>query len=342
METKKPIALLTTYSAISAGIAAALIVIGFVVQARLAQLLGIDLPSTPADYLTAAGDFVTSLVVRTFALFRGDITMTRLHVATLIAASLAALLGIVLRRRPDTAPATSTWRRHLTPARVCFVLLGTAAVMLLIVTMSWLRLRNVLQPANETHAVQRFQQLPPGLVDQHAVQRMIIDAYKESWLLHAPAAKACFNPSTGNTAERRQNLYAGTILVTAVLLVALLIAPGKSAGAVLHGVAIGIGWAAVLVSLPLTYATLGRDFTYPVVRITQPGPPPVTYCGYLLAADAASVTIYDRPGGFRLRRIPREHLLIDQLGTASPFQGCGSVRSDPEGFIPCETRFCTP
>lgn len=340
METKRPIALLTAYSAISVGIGAALIVIGFVVQARLAQLLGIDLPSTPSDYLTAAGDFATSLLVRTFAVFRGDITMTRLLLATLLNAGLAALLGMVLGRRSDATRPTSAWRRHLT--RLCFVLISSAAVTLLIVTMSWLRLRNVLQPANETHAVQQFQQLPPALVEKDAAQRMIIDAYKESWMLHEPATKACFNPSTGNTAERRQNLYAGTIVVTAVLLVALLVAPRKSAGAVLHRVALTIGWAAVLVSLPLTYATLGRDFTYPVVRITQPGPPPVTYCGYLLAADAVSVTIYDRPGGFRLRRIPREHLFVDQLGTASPFQGCGSVRSDPEGFIPCENLFCTP
>lgn len=341
MEDRKAIVLLTTYSAISAGIAAALIVIGFVVYVRLAQLLGIDLPSTTTDYINAAGDFLTSLIVRTLAIARGDFAMTRLHIVTALAAFLAAFLGLLLQRRGEPAPQTRTWRRHLMAARLCLVLISISAVALLLLTQSWLRLRNVLQPANDTHGVQKFQHLPM-VADSDAVQRMIVDAYKhQSSTLHDPVAKACFNPSTGDTAAHRQNLYAGMIAAAALLLCAVRVAPAGAAGASLRAIVISIAWAAVLVSLPLAYATLGRNFTYPLVQITQPGPQPVTYCGYLLAADAASVTVYDRPGGFRLRHIPREHLLIDELGTASPFQGCGTVPSDPEGFIPCETHFCS-
>lgn len=333
METKKPIALLTAYSAISAAIIAAFVVIGFMVQVRLTQLLGIDLPDAPTDYLAAAGDFLLSLVVRSFSalLFR-DFTLTRTHLVILVAASLAIVLGLIIRR----AALDSAWRTHA--ARLSYVLIIIGGSALLLLTMSLLRLRNVLQPANDTHLVQRLQKVDTP--DVSAAQRLVIAAYKHaSSTLQDPVATASFNPSSGNTAEYRQNAYAATIMVAA-LLIAALSAPPKDAAPAFRRLALIAAWMAVLLSLPLAYATLGRNFTYPVVRVTSTGPPAISYCGYLLATDASSVTIYDRPSGFRLRRIPRDHLLIDQLGTASPFQGCGSVRSDPEGFIPCETQFC--
>lgn len=332
MNDNKPLAVLTKYSAISAGLVAALIALGFVVQVRLTQLLGTDLPSAPTDYLAAAGDFLMSFVVRLSGIiFSRDFTMTRLHLITGSSGAIATILGVALGR-----DAAVWWRRQV--VRLCFVLVGIGAVALLLWTIALVRLHDVLQPANETHTVQRLQRMEN--VEADTGLRLIVDAYKHpSSTLQDQVAKACFNPATGHTAEHRQNLYAGTILAAILLLIAVRTVP-RGTDTALQAALLGIAWFAVVLSLPLTYATLGRNFTFPVVRIT--GSQVATYCGYLLAADAGSITLYDRPAGFRLRRIPREHLLIDQLGTASPFQGCGSVPNDPEGFMPCETLFCSP
>ena len=330
MEEKRPIALLTTYSAISAGVAAGLLTIGFVIHVRLTQLLGIDLPNTPADYFAAAGDFFLSLLVRSFGIFNRDVTMSRQLVVASVLALLALTIGLVLRRSEPTG-----WRRRL--PHLCFLFMTGSAIVLLTWTMSLLRLRNVLQPANETHTVHQLQALP--VPDPNAVARLVVDAYKhESSSLQDTVGRVCFNPSSGNTAEHRQNLYAGTILTASLLVFAALVTP-PGAATWLRTSARWIVWLSILITLPLAYATLGRNFTYPIVRITNGS---VTYCGYLLAADTSSVTLYDRPAGFRLRRVPREHLLIDQVGAASPFQACDSARNDPQGFVPCETLFCTP
>lgn len=329
-EDRPAVRLLTTYSAISAGVVAALLATGFVIHARLAQLLGIDLPSAPTDYATVAGDFLTSLVVRVFAIARGDLTMTSVHVLTLLAALIAIAVGVLLRRDHPAAR-----RRIMLWLWITFSM--TAGIALVALILSSLRMRNVLQPANHTHRIQRLQTLA-GSSDTVARQRAIIGAYKHpASTLHDPIAAACFNPASGNTAAHRQNLYTGTILVSALVLLALLMAPKDRS--VVRLIALSIAWGAVLLSLPIAYATFGRDFTYPIARVTQGT---TTYCGYLLASDTTSITLYDRPGGFRLRRIPREELLIDQLGVASPFQGCGPAPNDPQGFLPCETLFCTP
>src|SRR5689334_13670232 len=169
MEEKRLIRLLTTYSAISAAVIAALFVLGFIVQVRLTQLLGIDLPTAPTDYLAAAGDFLLSLIVRSLsAPLARDVTFTRTHLVILLGAGFALVLGLLLRR-------TSTkWRTHA--ARLCYVSIIVGAVALLVFTMSLLRLRNVLQPANAAHMVQRLQQVETS--DVSAAQRIIIAAYQ--------------------------------------------------------------------------------------------------------------------------------------------------------------------
>ena len=331
MKEKRFIRLLTTYSAISAAVIAALFVFGFVVQVRLTQLLGIDLPTAPTDYLAVAGDFLLSLIVRCLsAVLARDVTFTTAHLVTLLATGIAIALGLLVRRTANR------WRTHA--ARLSYVGIVVGAVALLVLVMSLLRLRNVLQPANAAHMVQRLQQVEAAEVG--AAQRIVIAAYQHgSSTLQNPMAKASFNPSSGNTAEYRQNVYAGT-LVVAVLLVAALWAPPRDAAPAFRRTAIVLAWTAMLLGLPLAYATLGRTFNYPVVHVTSPGPPPISSCGYLLATDATSVTLYDRLGGFRIRRIPRDHLLIDQRGAASPFDKCGAIPNDPQGFLPCETQFC--
>lgn len=332
MEDQRLVRVLTTYSAISAGILAAVVAIGFVVQVRLTELLGIELPTAPTDYFAAAGDFLLSLLVRLMsAVLLRDCTFTRTHLVILIAAGLAIVLGLIVRRITNM-----TWRTYGT--RLCYISVIVGAVALLTLTMSLLRLRNVLQPANTAHMVQRLQQVET--LEPSAAQRIVIAAYQHgSSTLQEPLAKASFNPSSGNTAAFRQNVYAGTIVVAALLLAALC-APPRDVALRFRQAASVLAWTAVLVGLPLAYATLGRTFTYPIVRVTSTEAPTVSSCGYLLATDATSITLYDRLGGFRIRRIPREHLLIDQRGAASPFDKCGAIPNDPQGFLPCETQFC--
>ena len=123
---------------------------------------------------------------------------------------------------------------------------------------------------------------------------------------------------------------------------------------------LGVGILFQVVLFPFMYATLGRYFVYPVVRLrlvnehqastkapqqvlgsksagieTVQSPNPTwTHGVYLIAQSDSEVVIYDRLNFFQVKHVPRTQILsISQLFNASPFESCSKVQDE---FTPCE------
>jgi hypothetical protein len=120
----------------------------------------------------------------------------------------------------------------------------------------------------------------------------------------------------------------------------------------------GIVFQAVL--FPFMYATLGRYFVYPVVRLklitqheentktqeqvspyktgsggtVQPLKPAWTHGVYLIAQSDSEIVVYDRLNFFQVKHVPRTQVQsISQLFNASPFESCSKVQDE---LTPCE------
>jgi hypothetical protein len=111
---------------------------------------------------------------------------------------------------------------------------------------------------------------------------------------------------------------------------------------------------------PFIYATLGRYFVYPVVRLklaseankAQPvkkeGEPTVTPADkrvpvpdgfwthgvYLIGQSDSELVVYDRLNFFQIKHVPRTRILaVSQLFSVSPFESCSKQEDE---LIPCE------
>ena len=189
-----------------------------------------------------------------------------------------------------------------------------------------------------------------------------------------------FNPTAapGNY-NRRQTTYLAFILLNAVLFIGTIWQliwvrrsrepqNGTSKAAsrwlrlknfwrLLVTVALTFGIVTQVFILPYVYATLGRSFVYPIVRlklVSEPHPNSEstvtapnntaeksphrstdtwTHGVYLMSESDSEVVVYDRLNFFQIKHVPKTRVLaVSQLFSASPFESC-----DANEIIPCET-----
>jgi hypothetical protein len=191
-----------------------------------------------------------------------------------------------------------------------------------------------------------------------------------------------FNPSTNHgTSSSRNAAYIALLLINVVVMICVVwqlvwlrrsrqTQPNKSRPSSrtmkLEGywtfpitIALSFGVLIQVFIFPYIYATLGRSFVYPVVKlrlanephpsleVTQkPSPPGTaensspssrpdvwTHGVYLVSESDSEVVVYDRLNFFQIKHVPKTRILeMSQLFNASPFESC-----DAQEMIPCET-----
>lgn len=123
-------------------------------------------------------------------------------------------------------------------------------------------------------------------------------------------------------------------------------------------IALAFGILIQLFVFPYIYATLGRSFIYPVVKLRVahdlhqslvaeiPSPSATAEKGssgstsdvwthgvYLVSESDTEVVVYDRLNFFQIKHVPKTRILaMSQLFNASPFESC-----DTQEMTPCET-----
>jgi hypothetical protein len=330
---------LQTYSAVSAAVIAAMTIIGFVVHFRLGHLFGIELPVVWQGYLEYGGDCLLSVPVALYDSGRSilntvrDVTVGEVALLVVIFAAIvgASVYSWCARRWPKLADALR---------RSSLVVLMIACAAFVLQAVALLRFEHVLQPwvTQDAPAIQEIQmRVGTDDIGREAARAVIIEifrkqapsmakTYGETW-------KRFFLPGIGvDTEAARRRAYGVRMIALAFLFGAIALCRWKNvASSNLAAVAIA---AVLLFALPITYGTIGRNFSFPVVSLVINQPPHRTHAMYLLSRNTEELVVYDRAAVFKLRRVTARIIdRVDTLGAASPFSTCGAQG----GLVPCET-----
>jgi hypothetical protein len=391
--------LLKDLSALIVGAAAILYVFGYIVHLAYFRLLGIEMPGQPLDYVRLAADYSASvisslpqLIVRVpyylRTLFHSPLLKVTVCVLVLVALFLLTHLPVGRVRRIIDEPRTSK-RIPLRLVTWSFLNLSIffSLIFLIGLEIDIAKCRDVLQAIDTADIQQMQNQVIAQESAQHANADLLdlrtiylANALEKYALTHKDSPgfqywHRWFDPHgrPDNSAERSSHYLALLLINLVVLLVITYQLRGlkkTTANKTLQNVgfgsrqtlifALGVGIAFQVVLFPFMYATLGRYFVYPVVRLrlvnehqaspktpeqvldsksasieTFQSPNPTwTHGVYLIAQSDSEVVIYDRLNFFQVKHVPRTQILsISQLFNASPFESCSKVQDE---FIPCE------
>jgi hypothetical protein len=330
---------LQTYSAVSAAVVAATTIIGFVVHFRLGHLFGIELPVVWQGYLEYDGDCLLSVPVALYDSGRSILNTVRdlaagevvLLVVTFAAIVVASVYSPLARR---WSGATEALRR----STLVVLMVACSAVVLQAVAL--LRFEHVLQPwvTQDAPAIHEIQmQVATDDIKREAARAVVIQIFRKQTpsmtKTYGETWKRYFLPEIGvDTDAARRRAYDVRMIALALLFAAVVLCRWKNVAS--SSIAAAVVAAVLLFALPITYGTIGRNFSFPVVSLMINQPPHRTHAMYLLSRNTEELVVYDRAAGFKLRRVPARAVdRVDTLGAASPFSTCG-VQG---GLVPCET-----
>jgi hypothetical protein len=311
--------------------------------------------------------------------------------------TLSLLLYVPIKRfklflsQPRTKKAVQPWSILCGLLHLITIL---CLVVLLHAEFDIVKVRDVLQRMDITD----IQQMQKQIANAEATQwdkaellelrsKYVSNAYDKYVLTHGDSPgfhywNRWFNPKAGwdNEAERSAS-YLALLLLNLIVLAAAarqLFSLGRSSKQNVDSVGVktlakkvGSAWAVLMIVLlsagimiqmflfPFIYATLGRYFVFPVVRLklasetdkAQPvkkggdatATPAAdkhvtdsfwTHGVYLIAQSDSEVVVYDRLNLFQIKHVPRARILaVSQLFSVSPFESCSKQQDE---FIPCE------
>jgi hypothetical protein len=354
---------LTELSGVGLGVLALLYVCGFLAHTVHYRLLGVDVGAQPLNYLTFAGDFFVSVVIsvpQSFWLFndyKSELMQTKLWLPILLC--ILSLLCIGLLK-------IKTSHRRVLGALFC-LLIGFACTTLLGIEFRVFNVQNAFQPFSPVETQSDAQATSQNKVRTTGDQvRTIKESYEEHEKLpEINEWKKWFDPLTANNQQNRTRSYLAFLFLNTLLLITLIVSLYFRRLCPYPRVIIFIASAGFLLLLLLTpclYATLGRVYTFPVVRLNletdeqhnlknlsqntsrQDDNFPektdtaiqtfATHPVFLIAQDEAQILVYDRLNLFQVKRIGRSKARsITQLYISSPFDNCQGA----EGFVPCES-----
>jgi hypothetical protein len=396
---KKPILeLLKDLSALIVGAAAVLYIFGYIVHLAYFRLLGIEMPGQPLDYVRLAADYSASVISSLPQLiispqyylpklFHSPLLRLTICLLVLVTFFLVTYLPIGRIRRIIDKPRTS---KSIPLKLVTWSLVNLSIVVCLFVLMALeidvAKCRDVLQtvePAdiqqmqNQVIAVESLQRANADLLELRT--KYLVNALDKYADTHKDSPgfqnwRRWFNPKgrPNNSAERSSD-YLALLLINLVILIVIIYQVNgmrRAPDEILDKV--GMSWRRTLVFVlgagivfqgvlfPFMYATLGRYFVYPVVRLklvdehdnntraqeqvsvsksgsveaVRTHKPAWTHGVYLIAQSDSEIVVYDRLNFFQVKHVPRSQISsISQLFNASPFESCSKVQDE---FTPCE------
>jgi hypothetical protein len=392
--------LLKDLSALLVGAAALLYVFGFAAHWAYFRLLGIDINGQAFDYLRFAADYVTAVVgalpqlLFAFVYYAPKLIDSLLLKITILC-FLIALLAIALYVRPLKLSKVRKGRLSIVLWWALNVLIVASWWLLCQTELDMAKVRDILQPIDAADVQQMQARLSdPGSVGNAALLEVrgrdvgrVYEKYTQTQK-GEPGYQyfnTWFNPTIAphNSSDRRA-VYLALLLLNLILLFAAIVqlvslrTANVDDNRVNVHQRIGLRWSRLVIVMlavglaiqmflfPFVYATVGRNLTYPIVRLkltplsegsgseskseessqTQTnattGSTKVaaatenwTHSVYLIVDRDNEVVVFDRLNFFQVKRVPRSRILtVSQVFSASPFESCSK---DQGIFTPCET-----
>lgn len=399
--SRKPLLeLLKDLSALLVGAAALLYVFGFATHWAYFRLLGIDINGQAFDYLKFAADYLTAVVGGLpQLLFAFVYYLPKLIDGLLLKITIPCFLTVLVAFALYVRPLKLSKRRK---GRLFIVLWWT--LNFLIVASLWLlcqteldmaKVRDILQPIDAADIQQMRAQLSDAdnvgnasLLETRG--RNVARVYEKYTQTQKgePGFRyfnAWFNPTVGpNNSNERRTVYLALLLLNVIVLFAVVLqlvslrtGHGDENSVNVHQrigprwsrlviVILAVGLALQMFLFPFVYATVGRNLTYPIIRLRltslseDSGPETKsedssqtqvnatqakanvaaptqnwTHSVYLIVDRDNEVIVFDRLNYFQVKRVPRARILnMSQVFVASPFESCSK---DQSIFTPCET-----
>ncbi len=394
IELKKLLDVLKDVSALLVGAAAFLYVLGYTVHLAYFRVLGIQTVDQPLDYVRLAADYVASIIASVpLLLLDGTYylpTLIRPPFLTAAIFCLGMVLAFILfhaRERLEKYFGKAERMRH-----VSFVALNITTVvalaLLLRLEFDIAKVRHVLQTVDSADVQQMQNQLANPEVQKWDNKRLfdlkkknINRVYSKYMAAHRDTPgfyywSQWFDPITSpGNATIRSTLYLALLFVNLAVLISAVwqlvwLSRSRDSDAnrrvtslngywrLLITTALAFGILTQLFIFPYMYATLGRTFVYPVVRLKLAGVVSPnsesaaissggsgsnkssnstvdmwTHGVYLLSESDTELVVYDRLNFFQIKHVPKTRVLtMSQLFNASPFELC-----DTQQMTPCET-----
>jgi hypothetical protein len=382
-------------SALLVGAAAFLYALGYTVHLAYFRVLGIETVGEPLDYVRFAADYVASMISSVpLLLFGSRYYLLRLfHMPflplTLVCIGIIILLAPRWIRERETSGKALKRFKHLT-----FIMLNLSTIvalaLLLQMEFNIVQVRDVLQTV-DTADVQQMQTQLTNPDIQKWNNEALLDLKKKNvgriyskYIAAHPDTPGFhywnewFNPMNGQGSISRSRTYLALLLINLIVSVTAACqlvwlkrwVETKSQNLSLKarwprlkrywGLTITLtlvfGIITQVFIFPYIYATVGRYFVYPIVRLRlrndaqlpqtarqSPGTPESmvlastenrwTHPVYLVSQSDSEVVVYDRLNFFQIKHVPKNRVLaMSQLFNASPFESC-----DPNEMTPCET-----
>lgn len=376
------------------GAAAFLYVLGYTVHLAYFRLLGIQTVGQPLDYVRFAADYVASIIASLpLLIFGSHYYLLRLFHSPFWPLTLACIGILILLiphwiRESDTSGKVLTRFKRLAFVTLNIVTIGTLAFLLQI-EFDIAKVRDVLQTVDAADVQQMQNQLNNPDVQKWSNEATLDLKKKNIRRIYSKYSAAYrdtpgfrywnewFNPITGQGSNSRNTTYLALLFINLIVLVSMgcqLVwlrrwqtksqtlsaktrAPRlKRYWAFAITVTLVLGIVTQLFIFPYVYATVGRYFVYPIVRLrlihdakaAQPvGQPPSTvesvsppstesswtHPVYLVYQTDIEIVVYDRLNFFQIKHVPKSRVAeVSQLFSASPFESC-----DPAEMTPCET-----
>jgi hypothetical protein len=364
---KTPVSWLKELSGIGLGAVAVLYVCGYLAHTIYYRLLGVEVGAQPLTYLTFSGDYLVSILIsipQLFSLFwdyAHNLFEDWLWLGIVFCFLSLLCIWLLKKKWPENG--------HL-KLLVC-VSIGLVGLIITLAELKVLRAQNVLQPFSP------MEMQSDGQANANESSRPLqerISIVKESYEEHEKLGistpgfvewKRWFDPLAPNIQQKRNFSYLALLLLNILFLITLITAIWLHGTGLYSRIVVAealIGLMLPLLLFPCIYATLGRVFSFPVIKLElkvgssentdkqtdnkleeeKEAPKSkepeskklVTHPVFLIFQDESEIVVYDRLNLFQLKRIPRSKVLrINQLYKSSPFEDC-----QLEGkFAPCET-----
>lgn len=392
---KKLLDLLKDISALLVGAAAVLYALGYTVHLAYFRVLGIETVGEPLDYVRLAADYVASIISSVPLLFfgTGSYLLRLIHMPFLPLT--LGCIGIIILLTPrwikERETSSESLKRFKHGTFVVLNLLTIVTLALLLrMEFDMARVRDVLQTVDTVDVQQMQNQLANPEVQKWNNQALLDLKKKNVGRIYSKYVAAhrdtpgfhywneWFNPMTGYETLSRSTTYLALLLINLIVSVTAacqLVWLKRWVETKSQNLSVKVRWrrskrnwgltitlvlvfgiVTQLFIFPYVYATVGRYFVYPVVRLRLRNDaqiPPIarqpnetgeslqpastenkwTLPVYLVSQSDSEIVVYDRLNFFQIKHIPKTRVLaMSQLFNASPFELC-----NPNEITPCET-----
>lgn len=383
----KLLGVLKDISALLVGAAAFLYALGYTVHLAYFRLLGIGTVGQPLDYVRLAADYVASLVaslpllVLAAPFYLGELFRAPFWILTICCVGM--IFGRIVIGSNARSDREGAWRTRASVALSLLTIL--TLVLLLQLEVNIAKVRDVLQTVDRADIQQMQNQLANPEIQNWDNKKLFDWKRKNVARVYSKYVSAhhdtpgfyywneWFNPTaaSGNS-NRRKAAYLVLLLINLVLFVCVMCQliwlrrsrheqTNESTSSTRRTrlrqywrsaitIALAVGILTQLFVFPYMYATLGRSFLYPVVKLRMAAETPDSSATpekgssgspsnvwtpgvYLISESDTEVVVYDRLNFFQIKHVPRTRILaMSQLFNASPFESC-----DAQEMTPCET-----